>query len=150
MNSSQAIPLDELLEEFEVLGDWEAQCEFLIDLGFELPKLPPELKTDETRVRGCQSNVWMVIELKEGSPPTVEIQAESDAMLVNGLIAVLLSIYSGKTPQEILATDAQDIFRRLGLDRHLSTARRNGLHSMVQRIREFAETAVQEETHADG
>ena len=149
MDSSPTITLEELIEEFEALGDWEAQCEFLIDLGFELPKLPPELKTEETRVRGCQSNVWMVIELKEGAPRTVEIRAESDAMLVNGLIAVLLSIYSGKTPQEILAVDAQNIFRRLGLDRHLSTARRNGLHSMVQRIREFAEQAARNESHAE-
>ncbi|NOX54161.1 MAG: SufE family protein [Planctomycetes bacterium] len=149
MDSSPTITLEELIEEFEALGDWEAQCEFLIDLGFELPKLPPELKTEETRVRGCQSNVWMVIELKEGSPRTVEIRAESDAMLVNGLIAVLLSIYSGKTPREILAVDVQDIFHRLGLDRHLSTARRNGLHSMVQRIREFAEQAARKESHAE-
>ena len=138
MSQLQSLTIPELIEEFEELADWEERCDYLIDLGFELPEFPPEAKTEQNRVHGCQSNVWLIAEAKPTSPPTVEILADSDAMIVRGLIAVLLTIYSGRTPQEILATDVHDIFEKLGLDRHLSTARKNGLMGMVQRIRAFA------------
>ena len=131
--------LNELIEEFEFLGDWEDRCDFLIDLGFDLPKLPPAAKVEENRVHGCQSNVWLVADLNERtSPPTIEFVANSDAMIVNGLIAVLMMIYNGKTPEEILKTDVEKIFRKLELDRHLSSQRRNGLFGMVTRLREIA------------
>ena len=134
--------IEELFEEFEFLGDWEDRCDYLIDLGFELPTLPDEFKTEENRVHGCQSNVWIVAELNQSvSPPVVEFIANSDAMIVNGLIAVLVTIYNGKTPEEILKTDVEGIFRKLELDRHLSSQRRNGLFGMVTRIRDFALTA---------
>lgn len=131
--------LNELIEEFEFLGDWEERCDFLIDLGFDLPKLPAVAKVEANRVHGCQSNVWLVAELNElTSPPTIEFVANSDAMIVNGLIAVLMMIYNGKTPEEILKTDVEKIFRKLELDRHLSSQRRNGLFGMVNRLREIA------------
>ncbi|WP_437187740.1 SufE family protein [Planctomicrobium sp. SH668] len=131
--------LNDLYEEFEFLADWEERCDFLIDLGFELPKLPNEAKVEENRVHGCQSNVWLVAELNEGnSPATIEFVANSDAMIVNGLIAVLSLIYNGKTPAEILSTDVEKIFRKLELDRHLSSQRRNGLFGMVTRLRDIA------------
>lgn len=131
--------LNELIEEFEFLGDWEERCDFLIDLGFDLPKLPAAAKVEANRVHGCQSNVWLVPELNElTSPPTIEFVANSDAMIVNGLIAVLMMIYNGKTPEEILKTDVEKIFRKLELDRHLSSQRRNGLFGMVNRLREIA------------
>ena len=130
--------VEELMDEFDFLGDWESKCEYLIDLGFDLPSLPDEHKTEQNRVHGCQSNVWLVAEVRDDDPPTVEIIADSDAMIVRGLIAVILTLYSGRTPQEILATDARQVFERLGLDRHLSTARKNGLLNMVQRVRLLA------------
>jgi len=131
--------LNELIEEFEFLGDWEERCDFLIDLGFDLPKLPAAVKVEANRVHGCQSNVWLVADLNEQtSPPTIEFVANSDAMIVNGLIAVLMMIYNGKTPDEILKTDVEKIFRKLELDRHLSSQRRNGLFGMVIRLREIA------------
>ena len=130
--------IEELLEEFEFLDDWEDRCEYLIDLGLEMPELPPEEKTEENRVHGCQSMVWMVTEVTQNGQPTIHIRADSDAMIVRGLIAVLLTIFSGRTPQEILSTDVKGIFSRLGLERHLSTTRRNGLYSMVERIRRVA------------
>jgi len=134
--------LNELIEEFEFLGDWEERCDFLIDLGFDLPKLPPEAKVEENRVHGCQSNVWLVAELNElTDPPMIEFIANSDAMIVNGLIAALMMIYNNKTPQEILKTDVDQIFRKLELDRHLSSQRRNGLFGMVTRLREIAAMA---------
>lgn len=131
--------IDELFEEFAELGDWEDQCDYLIDLGFELPKLPATAMTEQNKVHGCQSNVWLVANVSQDDPPTIEIVANSDAIIVNGLIAVLLAMYSGKTADEILAVDARDVFGRLGLERHLSSQRRNGLFGMVQRIRDIAE-----------
>jgi cysteine desulfuration protein SufE len=135
----RTMTIDELLEEFEELLDWEEQCDFLIDLGFELPQFPVELKCDENIVRGCQSLVWLVAEHVVGNGVSmVSIQADSDSMIVKGLIAVLLAAYSKKTAQQILDTDIEALFERMGLNQHLSSTRRNGLHGMVQRVRCFA------------
>ena len=131
--------IDELLEEFEELVDWEEQCDFLIDLGFELPEFSAELKREENIVRGCQSQVWLVAEpVVEDGVTVVRVQADSDSMIVKGLIAVLLATYSGKSPQQILDTEIEVLFERMGLNQHLSSTRRNGLHGMVQRIRGIA------------
>ena len=135
-----SITVSELLEEFEHLPDWEDRCDFLIDLGFELPGLPDNDKTEQNIVHGCQSRVWLVTSIDESATtPVVTINADSEAMIVKGLIAVLLAIYSGKTPDDILATDVQSVFAKLGLTTHLSSTRRNGLFGMVNRIREFAQ-----------
>ena len=131
--------IDQLLEEFDSLEDWEERCDFLIDLGFELQGLPPEAKTEENRVHGCQSNVWLVAHVKQNGEPVIELKADSDSMLVKRLVAVLLAIYSGRTTSEILETDVKSIFAQLGFDRYLSSARRNGLFKMVERIRTIAE-----------
>ena len=129
-------PFEELKEEFAFLGDWEAQCEYLMDLGLDLPPLPDAAKTEETKVRGCQSNVWMVVgDEEDGDDRRLRIAAESDAMIVNGLIAVLLAIFDGKSPAEALEADEAAAFADLGLDEHLSSARKSGLAGMVQRIR---------------
>jgi len=134
--------LDEIYEEFEFLGDWEDRCDFLIDLGFELPKIPESMKTEQNRVHGCQSNVWMTSNLNiDAKPPVLAIQANSDAIIVNGLIAVLVAVYDGKTPNTILETDVEAIFKKLELDRHLSSQRKNGLSGMVNRVREYAHHA---------
>jgi cysteine desulfuration protein SufE len=138
--------VEELLSEFEFLGDWEDRCDYLIDLGFELPDLPEEAKTEANRVHGCQSNVWMILRMNsDNGQPVVEILADSDAKIVKGLIAVLLTIYSGKTPEEILALDVKDLFDQLGLGHNLSPARKNGLNGMVQRIRGYAGLVVEGE-----
>jgi cysteine desulfuration protein SufE len=108
-------------------------------VGFELPTFPVVLKCDENIVRGCQSLVWLVTEPVVGDGVSVvKIQADSDSMIVKGLIAVLLAAYSGKTAQQILDTDIEALFERMGLNQHLSSTRRNGLHGMVQRVRGFA------------
>jgi cysteine desulfuration protein SufE len=144
LSSSQATTIPELIETFDALGDWEAQCDYLIDLGYEIPDFPESARIDANKVHGCQSNVWLITETKPGNPPVIEIQADSDAMIVRGLIAVLLMAYSGKTAAEILETDVQQIFARLGLNRQLSSARRNGLAGMVQRIRSIAQQSAAE------
>lgn len=138
MSTASSMNLDDLIQEFDDLGDWADQCELLIDIGRDLPPFPDEFRTDENKVHGCQSNVWMVAEIVSGSSPVIELKADSDAMLVRGLLAIILLVYSGRTAEEILATDIQKVFQRLGLHRHLSTARKNGLAGMVKRVREYA------------
>jgi cysteine desulfuration protein SufE len=134
--------IDELYEEFEELGDWEDQCDYLIDLGFDLPKLPETAMCHENKVHGCQSNVWLIAQVSKDKPATINILANSDAIIVNGLIAVLLAMYSGKTADEILAIKPREVFGRLGLERHLSVQRRNGLFGMVEKIRDIAQQAA--------
>ena len=138
MSSTAPATIEELFTEFQELGDWDAQCDYLIDLGHELPKLPDSAKIESNRVRGCQSNVWMDIHTKKGNPPIIEFIANSDAIIVNGLIAVLMAMYDGRAPQEILSVDAKGVFAKLGLERHLSSQRRNGLFGMVERVRRYA------------
>ncbi|MFV1968390.1 MAG: SufE family protein [Pirellulaceae bacterium] len=142
MSLSESMTIEELIEEFEFLDDWDDQCDYLIDLGFELPKLPEEARTEENRVHGCQSTVWLVSEVRPSDPPIVEFMANSDAIIVNGLIAVLTILYSGQTAQEVLGIDAKAVFTKLGMERHLSSQRRNGLYGMVERIRAIAANAI--------
>lgn len=133
--------LDDLYSEFDQLEDWEERCDFLIDLGYQLPAMSPEDKTEANRVHGCQSHVWLAAKsetVSPGEPHRIRFQAFSDAMIVSGLVAVITLMYSGKTAREILDIDPRETFKRLDLDKHLSSARRNGLSGMVQRIRQIA------------
>jgi cysteine desulfuration protein SufE len=134
------VQLDRIVETFEMLDDWEERYRFLIDLGKKLKPMSETERTDANRVHGCQSQVWMTANLRQrnGYPPAMELSAESDAFIVNGLIAILLSAYNGRTPREVIEFDAEGLFRQLDLVEHLSPTRRNGLHSMIGRIREIA------------
>jgi len=134
--------LDELLETFDLLGDdWEERFRYIISLGKQLPPMPPEAMIEENRVQGCQSQAWLIAREEPadaGSSPKLEFLADADAFIVRGLIAILLLVYSHHTPQEILAFDINGLFSKLGLDRQLTPARSNGLHSMVKKIQAFA------------
>ncbi|WP_431023210.1 SufE family protein [Halomonas sp. H5] len=125
----------ELLEEFELFDNWMDRYQYIIDLGKQLPDFPNEWKRDEHKIQGCQSNVWMRHRLEEGR---LHFDAISDAAIVSGLIAVLLRIYSDRPPAEIRDTQP-DFLAALGLDKHLSPTRSNGLHAMLGRIYEVAE-----------
>lgn len=139
MPATPVISFDELRSEFDFLGDWEEQCRYLIELGEELPDLPPEEKIEAHRVQGCQSRVWLVAEPRRvGGRTVVSIRAKSDARIVDGLIVVLLALFHGKTPAEVLATDFRGAFADLGLEAHLVPQRKNGLYAMVERIRTLA------------
>lgn len=127
--------LDEVVANFDLLDDWNDRYGYLIELGDSLPPMDAALKTAETKVDGCMSQVWMVASRNDGK---LDIVADSDAHIVRGLIAILLAMYSGKAPEAILATDANTTFAKLGLDKHLSPGRSNGLQSMVRRIKTFA------------
>jgi cysteine desulfuration protein SufE len=142
MTTASSMTIEELIEEFDDLGDWSDQCEILIDMGRELPDMSDELKTEATKVHGCQSNVWMVASVSDDESRTIELIADSDAMIVRGLLTVIMMVYSGRTAQEIHDTDIKAIFRRLGLDRHLSTARKNGLGGMFNRVHTIAKQAL--------
>jgi len=131
----------ELLETFEELEDWEERYEFILDVGRELPKLPGELLSEESKVNGCMSTVWMDVQsAKDADVPVsdlpIQIQADSDSLIVRGLIVLLLSLYDCKSPGDAIAEDPQAFFNELGLNQHLSPNRRNGLYSMIGRIRE--------------
>ncbi len=139
MPAVNVMSLDELREEFEFLGSWEEQCRFLIELGEELPDLSPDEQTEENRVQGCQARVWLVTHVRQDNGmPRLEIRAKSDARIVDGLIVVLLALFNGKTPQEILNTDFRGAFADLGLETQLVPQRRNGLYAMVERVRSRA------------
>jgi len=136
------VAIDEIVDEFEFLGDWEEQCRYLIELGESLPDLEPGEKIEENRVHGCMSRVWFIPSLhEEQGQKRIYIRAKSDARIVDGLICVLLSLCNGRTPEEILATDFRGVFQRLGLETHLVPQRRNGLFSMLGRILSIAEHA---------
>lgn len=131
--------LDDIREAFSFFDDWEDRYRYVVDLGKQLPSMPDALKTDATKVQGCQSQVWLVARpaLRNGQA-VVEYLADSDAHIVRGLVAILLAIYSGRPATEIAATDSRAMFAELGLDQHLSPSRANGLFSMDRRIKELA------------
>ncbi|MEO0672146.1 MAG: SufE family protein [Pseudomonadota bacterium] len=131
---------DEIRENFELLDDWEDRYRYLIELGRGLEPLPDALKTDATKVRGCASQVWL-ISRTDDDVGKLSFQGESDAHIVQGLIAVLLALHSGQTADEILSTDTLAAFAGLGLSDHLTPQRSNGLASMVARIKADAQAA---------
>ena len=122
-------------EELEVFDDWMDRYQFIIELGRKLPPFPPEWANDSHRVPGCQSQVWMEAELRDG---VMRLAGASDAAIVSGLVALLLRVYSGRPPSEVLATDPA-FLRDLGLIEALSTNRGNGIAAMARAIREAAQ-----------
>ena len=126
-----AATLDELAEEFDLLGDWEERYRYVIELGRELAPLAEGERTAANKVSGCASQVWLASRVEDGR---LWFRGDSDAHLVKGLVAVLLRLYSGRTPAEILAFDAREATARLGLSEALTSQRANGLAAMVRRI----------------
>jgi cysteine desulfuration protein SufE len=133
----------ELEEEFELFDDWRDRIEYVIDLGRKLPPFPEEHRLEVNKVRGCQSQVWMVAALDEASG-RLRFSADSDSVLVKGLIGLLLRLYDDRAPSEIVACPPE-VFERIGLGRHLTPNRANGFWSMVKRIREVAGAYAQGE-----
>lgn len=129
--------INELIENFEFLDSWEEKYSYLIELGNNLDPIDEEYRAEEWKVRGCQSQVWLE-PIKEGD--ILKFKGDSDAFIVKGLIAVVLTIYSNKSAQEIKEIEVEEIFAKLGLQEHLSPSRRNGLFSMVEKIKYYANT----------
>lgn len=124
---------EELFENFSYLTEWEDKYRYLIELGDALPQFPDAEKTDTNKVEGCQSQVWFIFQ-KQGDK--YYFNATSDAHIVRGLEAVLLTLVNGRTASEIQALDLNEAFMRLGLEEHLSPTRRNGFFAMIGRIKE--------------
>jgi cysteine desulfuration protein SufE len=133
---------DELALDFEFLGDWEERYRHLIALGRGLEPLSADEHSDERKVRGCASQVWLVTEREGVADPRLKFRGDSDAYIVRGLIALLIALYSGRRSSEILKLDAKAELARFGLEGHLSGQRSNGLFAMVERIRQEAAKAL--------
>ena len=134
--------LDDVLDGFEFLDDWEERYAFIIDLGKQLPAFPDDERREENYVHGCQSQVWLIHHYDEQSSK-LYLLIDSDAIIVRGLAAIILVALNGKSPRDLLATDIDELFEQLDLFRHISPTRGNGLRAMVGKIRDVAaETAA--------
>jgi cysteine desulfuration protein SufE len=137
--------LDEIIENFSYLDDWEDRYRYVIELGRTLEPIDETARTDANKVLGCASQVWLETKSdRDGQgEPILSFRADSDAHIVRGLIALILALYSGKTSTDILATDAEALFDKLGLSAHLTRQRTNGTRSMVERIKRDARRAAE-------
>jgi cysteine desulfuration protein SufE len=129
--------IDEIIDNFELLDEWEDRYRYLIELGRTLEPLPKDAHTDANKVRGCASQVWLETTVTQDAQgrPILTFRGDSDAHIVRGLIALTLALYSGRAAQDIVETDATPIFTELGLAQHLTPQRSNGLRAMVDRIK---------------
>ena len=134
--------IDDIIEAFGLLDDWEDRYRYLIELGRDLPPFPEAARTPANKVEGCASQVWLNTRIEGDGDPVLSFVGDSDAHLVKGLIAVLLALYSGRPASEIRKTDALATLDQLGLREHLTPQRSNGLCSMVGRIRAEADRAL--------
>jgi cysteine desulfuration protein SufE len=136
--------IDEIIENFTLLDQWDDRYRYVIELGRTLPPLPDDAHNEENKVRGCASQVWLLTHVKPdgAAGPTLTFDGDSDAHIVRGLIAIVIALYSGKTAREILDIDALDLFDRIGLREGLTPQRSNGLRAMIERIRAEAKAAL--------
>jgi cysteine desulfuration protein SufE len=142
--AANAVSIDEIVENFSLLDDWDDRYRYVIELGRGLSPLNETDRSNANKVQGCASQVWLATEVRpNGSAgPVLKFEGDSDALIVRGLIAILFAIYSGKPAREILGTDAVDLFNRMGLREHLTPQRSNGFRSMVERMRSDARAAL--------
>jgi cysteine desulfuration protein SufE len=136
--------IDEIIDNFSLLDEWDDRYRYLIELGRELPPLAAEAHNDANKVRGCASQVWLDTRVRPNGAggPVLSFVGDSDAHIVRGLIAILFAMYSGRSAKDILATDAVALFEKMGLREHLTPQRSNGFRSMVERIHSDARAAL--------
>lgn len=135
--------IDEIVENFSLLDQWDDRYRYVIELGRALPPLADEAHIDANKVQGCASQVWLITHVDpDGGGPVMTFEGDSDAHIVRGLVAILIALYSGKTARAILGTDALALFDRIGLRENLTPQRSNGLRSMVERVRAEATAAL--------
>jgi cysteine desulfuration protein SufE len=139
-----AATIEDIIENFALLDEWDDRYRYVIELGRMLTPLPEELRTEVNKVQGCASQVWLGTSVKPNGAagPTLTFVGDSDAHIVRGLIAILFALCSGKHAPDILKTDAVALFEKLGLREHLTPQRSNGFRSMVERIKRDAQAAV--------
>jgi cysteine desulfuration protein SufE len=136
--------IDEIIDNFSLLDEWDDRYRYLIELGRELPPLAAEAHNDANKVRGCASQVWLDTRVRPNGAggPVLSFVGDSDAHIVRGLIAILFAMYSGRSAKDILSTDAVALFEKMGLREHLTPQRSNGFRSMVERIHSDARAAL--------
>jgi cysteine desulfuration protein SufE len=141
---TQAMTIDEIIENFSLLEEWDDRYRYVIELGRSLTSLEESDRSQTNKVQGCASQVWLATTVRPNGAdgPVLSFVGDSDAHIVRGLIAILLAVYSGKHAREILATDAIALFERIGLREHLTPQRSNGFRSMVDRIKSDARAAM--------
>jgi cysteine desulfuration protein SufE len=142
--TARTMSIDEIVENFALLEEWDDRYRYLIELGRTLPPLPEQARNDANKVQGCASQVWLAtrVEPNGAAGPVLTFEGDSDAHIVRGLIAVLFALFSGRSAKDILSTDAIALFNKLGLREHLTPQRSNGFRSMVERIRRDANAAL--------
>jgi cysteine desulfuration protein SufE len=134
------VSIDRVITAFEMMPSWQERYRLIIDMGRKLPELPPAHYADENLLDGCMSKVWMTASLDTSvDPPAMRFQADSDSQIVKGLIAIVFEVFNNRPPEEILTADIESVFQQLELENHISSGRRNGLSSMVRRVRELAQ-----------
>tara|TARA_B110000114_G_scaffold88798_1_gene93835 strand:+ start:5083 stop:5493 length:411 start_codon:yes stop_codon:yes gene_type:complete len=126
---------EEIIDDIAFFDDWEQRYQYIIDLGKSIPSIDESLKTDDRLVRGCQSSVWLLSKEEDGK---LQFQVDSDAVIVNGLLALVMAVFNDKTSSQILAFDIDGYFKALDLERHITPARGNGLRSIVLKVRAIA------------
>ncbi|MFT5311949.1 MAG: cysteine desulfuration protein SufE [Paraglaciecola sp.] len=129
----------EIIEDMAFFDDWEQRYQYIIDLGKSIPPIDESLKTDQNLVRGCQSSVWLVSTERDGK---LQFQADSDAVIVNGLLALVMAVFNHKTMAQILNFDIKGYFKELDLERHITPTRGSGLHAIVAKIQALAKTSA--------
>ncbi len=130
--------LDDIVDIFELLGDWDQRYQYLTELGEKLPSMPEALKTDDNKVRGCMSQVWVCAYRDEGAPGLVRFHGVCDTSIIKGVLAVLIQLSAGKTVEEIEQLDVDELFTRLNLDEHLSPNRHIGVYAIVELMKQQA------------
>ena len=132
----------EIIEDFTILPEWDERYAYLIEIGQKMTALPDQYKTEENIVRGCQSTVWLHRECRNGE---IHLEADSDSLIVKGLAALLMKVFSGQSADNVLAADLT-FFKETGLDKHLSSQRANGLMAMIDQIKSFAKECTSADT----
>ncbi|AHE98097.1 Fe-S metabolism protein SufE [Thioalkalivibrio paradoxus ARh 1] len=130
--------MQELMEAFQMLPDWEDRYKLIEDLGRHLPNLPEDQLTEDNRIKDCNTRAWLIAHLNDENPPKLVFEADGETATVRGLMALMLLPFRDKTPEEVLATDPDDLFGPMGLESALSPTRRAGMEALLFRVRELA------------
>jgi len=136
--------LNDIVEDFDLLGDWDSRYQYLIELGERLPPMAEADRTEQRRVKACMSRVWVKAVSDPGNPGSVRFEGECDTAIIKGVLALLIELASGKTAEEIQGLDVDDVFRRLALDEHLSPNRHVGVYAIFDLMKQQAQECAPE------
>lgn len=140
--------LDDIVDIFELLGDWDQRYQYLVELGERLPAMPDELKTEANKVRGCMSQVWVSAYRAEGDPEMLNFHGECDTSIIKGVLALLIQLVAGRSAREIEQLDVDELFTRLSLDEHLSPNRHIGVYAIVELMKKQARELEKDSVNA--